>query len=116
MNCIPGLVHFDKPLAIPALFDLFRDNFDDGISIRSSEHFRFFVLRQCEKYASTRHSVLGPTVNTQTIGRLSLRPLSVGLGLSSLAIRLKKKFWRILEKQTQKDFPLGHSLLAVNLG
>jgi len=45
MNCVPGLVHFDKPLAIPALLDLFRDNFDDSLTIRSSEQFRFFFLR-----------------------------------------------------------------------
>jgi len=37
MNCIPGLVHFDKPLTIPSLFDLFRDYFNDGITIRSRE-------------------------------------------------------------------------------
>src|SRR5437660_236410 len=62
MNCIPGLVHFDKPLTIPALLDLFRNNFDDRITIRSSKQVRLFSLGQCEKNASTRHIVLSPTV------------------------------------------------------
>src|SRR5215475_15261419 len=61
LHHIPGFIHFYKPVTIPALLDLFRDNLDDGITIRSGEQLRLFFLRQCEKYASTRHTVLRPT-------------------------------------------------------
>ena len=62
---------------IPALLDLFRDNFDDGITIRSSEQFRFFFLRQCEKYTSTCHSIF--TSNDQD----HRPPLETGTGCES---------------------------------
>src|SRR5438309_6303604 len=61
MDRIPGFIHFYKPVTIPALLNLFRDNLDDGITTRRCEQLRLFFLRQCEKYASTGHIILSPT-------------------------------------------------------
>src|SRR5205807_1042401 len=68
MDRIPGFIHFYKPVTIPALLDLFRDNLDDGITARRCEQLRLFFLRQCEKYSATRHIVLSPTIQVQRPG------------------------------------------------